>query len=116
MVHICTDETFLVDCLKYKSTCLICNHESILRIGWVGEKCDLCGSVIDPSEITIPDIVKLRRNKMGLNRPDMAKLIGYSKHTIKKYEFTSCSMKYYNLTTKLITEYYGKLISDKNTK
>lgn len=112
MGHICTEESFLINASKIKSKCFICLHISYLRIGWVGEKCDICDSCIDPFDICISDIVKLRREKMGLSRKEMSKLTGYSKSTIKRYEYVHCSENYYKLTGRLIKKHFKNLIKN----
>lgn len=104
MIHISNDETFLIDSIKLESKCVICCKKSTLRLGWVGEKCDKCLSCVDPFEIMACKIVKMRRELMKLSRIEMAKLTGYSRHTIKKYEFTYPSRRYFILTKILIKQ------------
>jgi|GEM_PF-3718239 len=108
MGHICTDESFLVDAhIIENSECLICGHISNLRLGWLGEKCDICGACIDPFEIWVGDIVRERRKILKLTRSQMANETGYSSKSIKYYELSKCSPFYFNLTKKLIFDKFN---------
>lgn len=108
-MHICTEESFLINAPEIIIKCCICNKKCKSRIGWLGEKCSNCDSVYNPFDITIPDIVRKRRELLGLTRKQMGELTGYSKYTIKQYEFVRCSKAYYNLTIKLINKYKFKI-------
>ena len=93
-MHICTKETFYVDCVEMTIKCCACGEESIHRLGWVAMECGKCKMEFSHDD-TLGMIAKRMRNFLKLNRPQMAKITGYSKNTIKKYEFGYCSMNYF---------------------
>ena len=103
MYHISTSATFdLKDIDPLKGECLICCQETLIQPQWTGYRCLSCGSTWDSP--WMGHIVKRRRELLKLTRPEMSKLTGYSKNTIKTYEWTKCSMKYFKLTTEIMRE------------
>lgn len=101
-IHICTDNDFFVDAPKITVECKICGVVCESEIGYIGMRCSQCGSIYDPFEITVPDIVKKRRELLGFSRKVMAKKSGYSHKTIKKYELVKCTEAYFNKTREFI--------------
>lgn len=107
MLHISTTETFFLDAIPLaEDRCMICRQEAEQEAGWIGIRCKKCGEVWD-EETWGGDIAKRRRELMGLTRREMAEKTGLSPHTIKKYEWTRCSKKYYDLTTKMIEIHFS---------
>jgi len=102
--HIATTDTFFIDNLQIKSQCPICGVDCTQDIGWIGERCHNCKTVYDRSELYWGEIARLRRQLLGLNRKQMAELTGYSKKTIKTYEFGNCSKSYYYKTNEVIKQ------------
>jgi len=98
-----TKETFYVDAIRMKLKCWCCGKEAIHRIGWVAMECSNCKMEYSLDDYA-GDLVKRMRNELGLTRPQMAGLTGYSKHTIKKYEFGYCTMAYYKKMQKIFIQ------------
>jgi len=98
-----TKETFYVDAIKIKLKCWFCGKEAMHRIGWVAMECSNCKMEYSLDD-DAGDLVKRMRNELNLTRPQMAELTGYSKHTIKKYEFGYCTEPYYKKVRKLFRQ------------
>lgn len=97
-IHICTADSFYTDAPSLLLKCVICGHESVHDIGYVSIRCSVCKSHYDPTDMTMPDVVRMQRERLGLSRKEMAELTGYSKRTIKQYELVRCSKVYYEKT------------------
>ena len=102
MIHICTTDSFFVDAPIIETKCLVCGEICNAEIGWIGERCSACGSVYSPFDDYASDIVRKRREKLGLTRRQIADKLGYKRTTIKNYEWVKPSKKYYEATLQLM--------------
>lgn len=102
--HISTEDTFFIEAPVVKMKCFMCGNTCDHELGWVGARCSYCKCVWNMEEF-YGDIVKRRREKMGFNRPQMAKIIGLSKHTIKRYEYIRCSRPYFKKTLRMYRKF-----------
>ena len=93
-MHICTTEDLMGDAIELNANCPYCGFEGKHRLGWVAMQCSNCKSYWE-LESTLPDIVRKIREKLKLSRWELFKLIGYKPSTIKTYEFTKCTLIYY---------------------
>lgn len=115
MIHIATVESMSdkeSDTMTWE--CPVCfkkseNYPSYICIGYC--KNPKCKFVMDEG-CFMGTICKARRNLLKLTRPEMAKIIGKSKHTIKKYEWDKCSNEYNDFTKELI---FNKYKDEKNS-
>jgi transcriptional regulator with XRE-family HTH domain len=106
MSHISTNETFLIDAPVMSLKCLICLTEANHRLGWIGACCSNCGTTYDVFELTIPDIVKMQRNRLNSTRRALGEFLGYKSSSIKRYELRRCSLVYYE-KMKTLTNLYN---------
>jgi hypothetical protein len=105
--HIATTDTFFVDSIDVGvSKCWICGIDSKHELGWIGSRCDNCKSVYDFTEITMPAVVRMRRELLKLSRREIAEKMKYSIHSIRYYENNRCSSKYYKATELLVRMLY----------
>lgn len=83
---------------KSKTPCFFCKKTGEVEAGYVGLRCRECGKI---SSDEASHMVYSKRMFLGLTRPEMAKLTGYSKHTIKQYEWVYCTKNYFELVKNL---------------
>ena len=88
-----------------EACCLICATKSILKIGLLGVLCENCKSYYAPFEMTMPDVVRLRREQMKLTRKQIGQKLKYAASSIKKYELIKCTTPYFIATEVLFKEY-----------
>lgn len=104
MSHIFTQDTLMVDAIRLKDDiCPICFRKSEVYSTWVCIVHRPCRHEIN-DEMFMGDICRMRREFLGLNRTEIAKKLGMSKYTIKKYEWTRCPKSYMEKTEKLVKE------------
>lgn len=115
--HIYTSKTNLAGAIKLpKSICFICTYQTVQYAGYTAVVCDKCGCSYDPFDLSMPDVVKIRRETMKLSRKELSKLSGLATGTIKFYENRKCSTPFFNLTKKLIrAKFRGVHIGAHNT-
>ena len=106
MIHISTPSSFdIEDIDPLEGKCLICCQKTLIQPQWTGYRCLSCGSTWDMP--WIGHISRKRRELLKLTRAEMANLTGYSKNTIKTYEWSSCSMKYFVKTKEIMIDKYN---------
>ncbi len=111
MSNICTIQSFEVGGFDLPlSQCPFCCKESTATAGWIGVRCHNCQTVVSGEEWR-GNIVKRRRQLMGYTRPQFAKLVGKSKHTIKSYEYVKCPDDYLQKTEQLMKEHTQSLVT-----
>ena len=82
MIHICTTDSLAAGCEQFDIFCPIC--DSKMTSTWVGATCKKCGFETDyPTGRNMLHI----REKLGLSRDKVAKVLGVTRKTLKKYEF-----------------------------
>lgn len=87
MSHLCTSESLLAGAIECESRCLICREKTPHRVGYIFQRCEGCGSVYDEH---CGRTVRLRRERLGLSKQEMADLYGVKKQTITQYENWPC--------------------------
>lgn len=80
--------------MKITVKCSICQTEAQHNLSYTAMRCATCGCSYDPFELTIPDIVKMQREKLKLTRKQTGAILGYSPKSIKRYEFVRCTRPY----------------------
>jgi len=110
-MHICTTEDLMGDAIIINSKCPFCDFDGKHRLGWVAIQCTNCKTYWE-LEYTLPDIVKKMREELKLSRWDLFKLTGYKPSTIKRYEFTICTIPYY----RKIKELFIKKINERTNQ
>ena len=56
----------------------------------------------------MPELVRMRRELLGLTRKQLAALLGYKRATVKQYEWVRCTMPYWKATEALMKTHYPK--------
>lgn len=107
MIYITTEETFFLEAPTVEAECPICLRQTTLELVWVVARCQHCGGVHDLS-FTMPDLVRLRRERMGLTRRRMGELMGYAPASVKHYEFVRCTKPYYQASGEAILKHEFK--------
>ena len=92
----------------FRSECPICCQITGSALGYTGSMCKECKSVYS-SEDWMGSIAMKRRHLLGLTRNEMSNLTGYSRGTIKNYEWTSCSKNYFDKTTLIMKTFFKKI-------
>lgn len=96
------------DIIIIRMKCACCTFRTKQYIGFLGPQCSKCGFQ-HFDDLTWPDIVRERRRKMKLTRRQMGERTGYSRATVKRYEYVRCTDAYIQATEKLIRgQYRGK--------
>ncbi len=102
--HICTAESLVAGGIKLKlANCPYCCHTGDQTAGYAGVLCHNCRNLVTGDEF-MGDFAKWRRERFGMTRKQIGKLIGKSPHTIKGYEFKKCTHEYSNLTIELLAK------------
>ena len=101
-IHISTNKTHRAGIDYSPIDCSVC-LKNTLYIGWVSLHCETCG--YDSDQYTSTNILNIRR-QTGLTRKQIAKELGYSKNTVKNYEFNHPSKVYFNKFNSYIAEFY----------
>lgn len=109
MIHIATTDTFFIDAPVVEAKCFICGVRCKHEIGWIEERCSNCGSVYSPFEITMPDVVRKRRELFNLTRRQFGELIGYKPASVKRYEWVECTQRYFDATAELMEQISFKI-------
>ena len=106
--HICIPENLVAGGIELKeSECPFCCKKTKQKAGYTGVLCLGCNSILSGDEWR-GQIVKRRRELLGLTRPQMANLAGKSKHIIKHYEYVKCPDWYMTKTKELMEKQNGK--------
>lgn len=103
--HICTTDSLMAGAPIMEMWCPICTNTAPNELGYIGMRCSVCGAVSN-MEDTWPDIVRMRRQKLALSRKQIGVLLGYTRATVKHYEFVRCTKPYIAATERLMKEKY----------
>lgn len=106
MSYICFTEN-MCDIELPVSQCQFCCRQTKQKAGYIGVLCTECRMVLDDAT-WMGSIARTRRKLLGLNRTQIAKRLGLSKHTIKKYEWVKCNQAYFDMLAALLQEKWGK--------
>ena len=108
--HICTTDSLSAGVDIPPSECPFCKKETLIAT-WVDSACSTCG--FDTGRYAGENAMVVRQN-MGFSRSHFADRIGYSKHTIKTYEWGDPSEIYMDAFRKFVHGFY-KHINENNT-
>ncbi len=103
MIHISTTKTFEQGVDVPAFTCNFCKHKQMFS-GYLGSNCHVCGNSTEYEYIC--DRIRIMREKTGLSRTEIAAKLGYTRATIKNYEWTKTSKVYIKKFKKFILEFY----------
>jgi DNA-binding XRE family transcriptional regulator len=83
--------------------CPFCKHKTVYA-SYCDASCTTCGATFCDgiSGFTVMAV----RKKLKLTRRELSEKLDYSKHTIKKYEFSVPSRKYVSSLKRLVTKIY----------
>ena len=102
--HICTHESLVAGGVELgKQECPICCQNNRQKAGYAGILCYGCQTMISGDEWR-GDIVKRRRELLGMTRRQIGDIVGRSKHTIKDYEWKKCPERYLDKTAELMKQ------------
>lgn len=107
ITHISTIDSHRAGIPQVAHKCFICENKTMFD-DWVGARCDTCGADTAWEE-NFAGLVRSVRNRTLLSRKQFSFLIGYTPATIKKYEWTHPTEKYYEKFKKCIRDYYQKI-------
>jgi len=103
-IHICTKESLRAGLEDFPVTeCNVCGHKTVYA-DWVGSLCDMCGS--DMSWDYLSDNMRSIRIQTGLTRTQIAEKLGYTRATVKNYEFTKVTDAYWVKFKAFIRDFY----------
>ena len=105
--HIFTNDTGFVGCPEPSgwSECPVCGEMSKLQMGYIGIRHMCCGVILD-DEDWLGSICKKRRTMiLKMNRRQLSDVLGYSIHTIRRYEYVWCSRVYADKLMKFVKKH-----------
>ncbi len=102
-LKICTTKSLRAGIDLPPMVCSYCKHETLYP-DWVSARCDTCG--YDVEHYTC-DNIRIIRQKMNVTRVQIADALGYSKHTVKKYEFNDPSNSYWHKFKLYVEKHYN---------
>lgn len=102
--HICTDKTMRAGIDLPPMICGFCGKKTFYP-GWVSIHCDTCGA---DSERYRSDNCRIVRESMGLTRNQVAKALGYTRKTVKKYEWCDPSNIYWYKFKAFVADFYNQ--------
>lgn len=101
-IKICTTNSLRAGIDLPPMECPYCKHETLYP-DWVSFRCDTCGN--DVEHYTCDNIRNIRQ-QMNVTRAQIADALGYSKHTVKKYEFNNPSESYWRKFKLYVRKFY----------
>ncbi len=87
---------------KIEYMCPIClKKDKNTMVTWVGIKCSNCNYMLSLDEWR-GEIARVQRNYLKLTRKQLGEKLGYSKNTIRQYEWVKCPDRYWNKLQELM--------------
>lgn len=104
-VPFCSAETF-------EKRCDICGKMATLEIGWTGLRCLSCKNIY--FDMSSEHLVRLRREALGLSQQQIAEKLGYKTGSIKHFESSFCSRRYFDAISELIKTEHTQVSGGEN--
>lgn len=97
----------LVPCKMSNVKCPVCCAITTQRVGWILSECDRCNAEFKHGEWR-GEIVRKRRELLGLNRAEMAALLGIERKAVAYAETRSCSDAYWQASEQAVLNHFEK--------
>jgi len=102
VIHIATSDSYMAGAIPMRFTCPVCLSETDGELGWIDARCGDCGAL---SSTDSPNrTVRLRRERLGLTRDEMAGKLGIKRSTVTRYEARWPSRRYWDATREMVAQ------------